>query len=334
MDRRLLIGVLFAVAVYAGIALWVDFDALKDALFAIPWWSVPAALGLALSNYLLRFLKWERYRRLLGIDVDLKTSFLVYMSGFSMGITPGKMGEVLKSWMLRKVCGVRIHASAPIVVAERLTDLFAYLILVAIGGIFQHPEYRWVFWAGIGACVAAVLLAGSPRFAALTTAVAARLPLVRRYAHKIEGAFQSSRVLLSPRETVFPTLLSVVSWGCECAGFWVLANAFCEQPISFLFSVFAYAVSALIGALAIFLPGGIGATEWSLGTILRREYEVVAGYGLELARTKAAGAVLLTRFCTLWFAVGLGFLATAGFERLHGRVPHSTKDLAAARDEP
>ena len=59
-----------------------------------------------------------------------------------MSITPGKMGEVFKSWLLKKRTGTPIHASAPIVVAERFTDLLGYLILVAIGGIRTLPEDR------------------------------------------------------------------------------------------------------------------------------------------------------------------------------------------------
>lgn len=320
MGRRLLTGVLFGVVVYVGIVLWADFDSLRRAISGISVWPVLAALGLSLANYLIRFLKWERYRRLLGIDIEVKTSFLIYLSGFSMGVTPGKMGEVLKSWMIRRVCGVRIHQSAPIVVAERITDLLGYLILIALGGIASHPEYAPVFWATIGLCVVTLFLAGSAAFGRFVTAVVARLPYVGRLAPKVAGSLESTRVLLAPRETIFPTLISVLSWGCECLGFWLIAAAFIDAPLSLDFAVFAYAISALVGAVVIFLPGGIGATEWSLGTLLRREYMALSGLELATAQAMAAGAVLITRGCTLWFSVLIGGIATAIFQRRYGRV--------------
>lgn len=321
IGRRLLIGVLFGVVVYVGIVLWTDLEHFRLAISGISPWPVVAALGLSLANYLIRFLKWERYRRLLAIDIPVSTSFLIYLSGFSMGVTPGKMGEVLKSWMIRRVCGVRIHQSAPIVVAERVTDLLGYLILIALGGIASHPEYAPVFWVTIALCVVTLFLAGSAAFARIVTAVVGRLPYVGRLAPKVAGAFESTRVLLSPRETVFPTLISVLSWGCECLGFWLIADAFLEGAVPLDFAVFAYAISALVGAVVLFLPGGIGATEWSLGTLLRREYMAASSsLPLATAQATAAGAVLITRGCTLWFSVLIGGIATALFQRRYGHL--------------
>lgn len=320
MGRRVFLGVLFGVVLYAGILLWADKEALRQSLAGIPWWVVPAAMGLSLTNYTIRLWKWEYYRGLLGIEVPRDTSALIYFSGFSMGVTPGKMGEVLKSWMLRKVCGVRIHTSAPIVVAERITDLLGYLILVALGGLATQPDLQWVFWATLLLCVAGIALVGSRRVARWTTAMLLRLPVVDKLAPRVERSFESTRVLLAPRRVLGPTLVSVVSWGSECLGFWILADAFLPGSVPLSFAVFAYATSAVIGALAIFLPGGLGATEWSLGTLLRRRYEVFGGLSLDLARSKAVGAVLLARFATLWFGVFVGLLALALFQRRYGKV--------------
>ena len=323
MGRRLVLGVLFGVLVYAGIVLWLDAGAILDALGDFAWWTFPAACGLAFGNYLLRFLKWERYRTLLGIELERRTSFVIYLAGFSMGVTPGKMGEVFKSWLIKRVNGTPIHVSAPIVVAERLTDLFGFLILVAIGGLVTHPEYAPIFAATFVLCVVAVFLCGSPRAAATATSVVRRLPLGDRLAPRLEGAFESARVLLAPREVIGPTLLSAASWGLECLAFLLIARSLApagvELPLAF--ALFAYSISAIAGAVAIIFPGGIGPTEGLLGSLTRQAYEPgLASLGAEAAlaaaRSKAAGAVLLTRFATLWFGVAVGLAATAVFKRM------------------
>ncbi len=320
MGRRVLFGILFGIAVYLAIVLWIDLDDLRQAAQGIALWPIPAAMGLSFGNYLLRFVKWERYRKLLGVELSLGTSFLIYLSGFSMGVTPGKMGEVLKSWMIRKVTGMRIHQSAPIVIAERLTDLLGYLILMAVGGLVSHPELAWVFWTTLAVCVAIVFCCGSESVARWTIAGLARLPYGERIAPRAEGAFLSSRILLAPREILPPTFISVLSWGLECTGFWLIANAFVPEPVSFLFAVFAYATGALVGALVLIAPGGLGVTEWSLGALLRAEYQAIAGLSLDLARSKAAGAVLLTRAATLWFGVLVGGLALLVFQKRYGEI--------------
>jgi uncharacterized protein (TIRG00374 family) len=331
--RRVLYGALFGVVVYIAIVLFVGWRELVEALSDFPLWAVPAALALSAGNYLIRFLKWERYRKLLGIELDRRTSFTIYMAGFAMGITPGKMGEVFKSWLIRRVTGTPIHTSAPIVVAERVTDLLGYLILIAIGGIASFPEYQWVFWVGLCLCLLGSGALSSTRFARLVVALLKRTPFVWRYSSKAEGSFQSARLLFAPRQILVPTLQSVLSWGCECAAFWVIASRFTSEPFPFLYAVVAYALSAVAGAVALIFPGGLGLTEGLLGTLLRRKYMEFGALSLDVARAKAGGATLLTRLCTLWFAVLLGLYFTARFERRYGRVSSADGSAeGAARD--
>ena len=323
MGRRMIAGVLFGVAVYIGIVLWLDAGAIWEGIHNLSWWTLPAACGLAFCNYLLRFLKWERYRNLLGIQLERRTSFVIYLAGFSMGVTPGKMGEVLKSWLIKKVNGTPIHVSAPIVVAERLTDLFGFLILVAAGGLVSRPDYAPIFVATLAVCVIAAFACGSPKSAAFAIKIVRKLPMGTKIAPKLEVAFENSAVLLAPKEILFPTLLSAVSWGFECLAFLLIARSLAPAgtEISLAFCVFAYSISAIAGAVAIIFPGGIGVTEGILGSLTRQAYQpAFASLGVEAARaaarSQAAGAVLLTRFATLWFGVAVGLVATAIFKRM------------------
>ena len=136
----------------------------------------------------------------------------------------------------------------------------------------------------------------------------------------LTGSFRSTRILLAPREILLPTAISVVGWGMECTGFWLLANSLGgEAEVTFLSAVFAYALGAVAGAVLIIFPGGLGMTEFSIGKLLREHYSA-AGMSLEVARTQATAAVLLTRLCTLWFAVALGLIATWIFTRTYGEV--------------
>lgn len=336
LGRRLLLGVLFGVAVYAALLIWADLDQVLSTLRKIPLWVLPAACALSFANYVVRFWKWKRYCELLSIRLEPGTSFLIYLSGLTMSVTPGKMGEVFKSWLVRKVTGVRIHQSAPIVVAERFTDLLGYLILVAIGGLNTAPEYAWMFWTMLAVCVVALALAGSQAFAKLAVAAVARAPMVGRLAPRVEGAFHSTRILLAPREVLMPTLVSVVGWGLECAGFWLIANAVVPDSTPLLYALFAFAFSAVAGAVTLIAPGGLLVTEGLLGTLLRPRYQpllektldVSGEAALEIARAHAAGAVILARLCTLWFAVLVGFVATALFTRKFGEVDDAPDEPA------
>jgi len=329
LGRRLFLGVVFGMLVYAGLILWGDAAGMRRALAEIPWMLLPAACGLSLLNYLIRFVRWERYRVLLGIRLGRRDSFLIFLSGLALTVTPGKMGETFKSWLIKRVEGTPVHKSAPIVVAERFTDLCGFLILVAVGGIVSEPEYQWIFWATLALCVVLLALAGSRRVARAFVRLFERLPALRRLASRVEGAFESTRVLLAPRELFLPTLISTAGWTCECTAFWLLARQLSPDGLPFLFAVFTFALSAVAGAVLIIFPGGLGVTEASMGALLQREY-VAAGLAREVARSNALSATILIRLCTLWFAVGVGLLATWIFVRKLPEADSPAEEAAEA----
>ena len=86
-------------------------------------------------NYLVRFGRWELYLKRAGIALPRKESFYIFMSGLVMTVTPGKMGELIKSYLLKESRQVPLTRSGPIVLAERFTDLLAVYLLTLLGGI-------------------------------------------------------------------------------------------------------------------------------------------------------------------------------------------------------
>jgi len=324
LGSKLLVGLVLGLVVYGALALWADLGAMSAALEGFDWRLVPLACGLSFLNYVVRFARWERYRCLVGVRLERSTSFLIYLAGLSLTVTPGKMGEAFKSWLIRRVEGSPVHRTAPIVVAERFTDLLSFLVLIAIGGLATQPDHAWIFWGTLGLCAALLAVVGSPRLTRSTLGLCARLPLIGPLAPKLEASFDSTRVLLAPRELPFATLVSTIGWGLECAGFWLIANSLLEAAaaqgvvvegaVPLLFATYAFALSAVAGAVAIIAPGGLGITEGTLSGLLGARYQAL-GLSGEAARAGAASATVLIRLCTLWFAVACGLVALGLFQR-------------------
>src|SRR5438132_7727009 len=67
------------------------------------------------------------------IRVPVGSSALVFGAGLSLTITPAKLGELVKSYLLRELHDVPVARTAPIVVAERVTDLIALVALAIVG---------------------------------------------------------------------------------------------------------------------------------------------------------------------------------------------------------
>lgn len=312
--RRLVAGVLLGALVYLALALWADLGAIRAALVGFPLALLPAAMGLSFLNYAVRFLRWQRYLGLLGVRLRPGPSFHVYLAGLALTVTPGKLGEAFKSLLLKQLTGTPIHRSAPIVLAERFTDLCGFLVLLALGGIASVPEQQWIFWATLGLCALLLFLAGSRRCALLIVRAVAAVPALARLAPRVEGAFESTRVLLRLRELPLAVLIATAGWSLECLGFWLIASALAPAPLAPHFALFCFSLSAVAGAVLIVFPGGLGVTEATMGGLLARELRRL-GLAPAAAQASSTAATILTRLCTLWFAVGVGLVATALFAR-------------------
>ena len=126
-------GVLFAVLAYALLAMWADAREVLEGWTELDPLVFTVALGLSVVNYAFRYVKWVMYLRLLGERVEHRINIPVFLAGFSMAVTPGKIGEVLKSSLLKEARGISVAKTAPIVLAERLTDLIALVLMAAFG---------------------------------------------------------------------------------------------------------------------------------------------------------------------------------------------------------
>ncbi len=76
-----------------------DFDDTVDTIADLPVSYLIAGFGLALSNYLFRYFRWCYYLRVLKIRVPARLNLLAF-SGLAMSVTPGKVGELVKCYLL------------------------------------------------------------------------------------------------------------------------------------------------------------------------------------------------------------------------------------------
>ncbi|CAA9550414.1 MAG: Integral membrane protein [uncultured Thermomicrobiales bacterium] len=320
---RLIGGAVLAVVVLSALTLFADVRQLGDAFRRFDWWLAVPVILLTLGNYALRIVKWEIYLRRIGVPrMPLVTSALVFLSAFSMSITPGKVGEVVKAVYVRRLTGTPVSRTAAVIAAERITDGLAMLALAGVG-LTQFAYGRPLLGAATVLALGAVVLLRKP---ALLTALTARLgglPLVGRPATKVaqhvEHFLDASNVLYAPGLLVGSIGLGVLSWFGECVALFLILYGLGLEPTWHLLIVatFVLSVSSVFGAVSL-LPGGLGVAEASVAGML------LLLLGDDLDRGTAAAATLLIRFATLWFAVILGVVALAVIERRLGAPSGST----------
>jgi uncharacterized protein (TIRG00374 family) len=313
LKRNLALALALGAAVYLLLAVFSGFGDLREAFDGFNYALVPAILGLVLLSYVGRFLRWLYYLKILKVSIPLGINAAIFAAGLSMTISPGKLGEVLKSVFVRQAAGAPVARTAPAVVAERATDgtgmvAWGFLGAFALG---LGPGTMVVF-LGVAAFGIAVLR--SKRLSLLAERVLTKLPLLNRLAPHLHDFHASSNELLAARPLIAGTAISFFSWGLECLGVYLCAVGLdADRP--FLLVVFVFAVSSLVGVLSM-LPGGIGAVEAGLAG----QFVAVAGLSVGIA----VALTLLIRLATLWFATLVGIVGLFVVRALLGDAPPET----------
>lgn len=303
--RQIRTGIIFslvlAFVVTTAIALYADLPQMLGALARFRWVYLPLILVLTLFNYFCRFFKWQYYLKRLNLQVPWLKSLLIFISGLSMAITPGKVGELLKSYLLKRTTGAPISRTSPIIVAERLSDGIAMLLLAATGLVLYR--FGWELLAlfllvGLGG----ILIIQNRRLSLAILGFGERLPLVARIAHPLRNFYESAYTLLQWRPLLLAVSIGFISWSGECAALYFVFTGLGIAPTPDLLikSTFILSVSSLIGS-ASGLPGGLGTADGSMLGLTRLLVSTSATLG--------GAATLLIRLCTLWFGLGLGVLA-------------------------
>jgi uncharacterized protein (TIRG00374 family) len=305
LRNRLLVSMLLGVVVFAGLLAYGDFREVATSFEEFRWWLFPIILAATSGNYLLRFVKWEYYLNQIGVTgLRRSDSFLIYFSGLGMTVTPGKVGEWLKSYLLKEMHGTPLTRSAPILLAERLTDSVALLIISAFGVIaFATNTWPIVAIISAGSVVAVAVSRHRPASLAIIRFLAG-FRLLRRFTGHFEEFYESTYTLMEPRGLVLMTILSVVSWFFEVLAYYLtLVGLGVDGGMdTMLKAAFILPISTLAAALS-FMPGGLFVAEFGITGLSSRL--------LDLGKTAATVGTVIVRLATLWFGVLVGLLAFA-----------------------
>lgn len=308
LKKKIFISLAVAGLLYLAFTIYADYKQVASAFSKFNWMLLPLLLLFSFANYFTRFLKWDYYLALLNVKIKKIDSFSIFMSGLIMSITPGKMGELLKSYLVKQISDEPISKTAPVIFAERITD-FISLVLIGLAGAYVYNYGRLVVMA-VGIFFLLVIAVISNRKLALFIINKLEgIKSLQTHIKSIHNIYESSYLLLRPSPIIKMTLLSFVSWLFECLGYYIILINFGVE-ISYLWAAFSYCFATIVGAVSM-LPGGLGITEGSLTFLL-----VEKNYPKDIA----VASTFIIRVVTLWFAVLIGVISVTLYQKRFGKI--------------
>lgn len=320
--QRLLVFVFLGVIVYMLLGLYARMDQVTAALASVPLWVLPTMMILSFLNYAIRYVKWQYYLHRIDVRLSNSDSLRVFLAGFTLTATPGKIGEAIKGYFIYDLNGTHVAKTAPLVLSERVTDLLAMVILALVGfglGAQGSEQMEALLLLGGIVLVAAVVLGRREFYNRLLKRLTTVGPL-KRFSDSCDFIEDTMARSLSPRPMIISTAISLPGWFMECLELWLLLSILSgaglpslalSSLVLLLQATFIHSAASVIGAIT-FMPGGLGTYEMTsmlLMTMLIGLSDPVAG-----------AATILIRFVTLWFSVIVGFAALGLLTRRISRV--------------
>jgi uncharacterized protein (TIRG00374 family) len=299
--KRVSLGIFLGVIVLIVLAFIGDIRQVSQVILNFQWRYFFYALGFTLVNYCLRFLKWHFYLGQIGIrNISVLESARLFVAGFPLAVTPGKVGEALKGVWLQQRSGLPIGKGISVVVAERISDGLAVLALSTFG-VVAYPQYWPAFVIILIILLALILISQIRPLALWVLDFSDHLPVIRKFSVSIREFYEGSYALFRPKATFLAVSLGTISWFGEGIGFYLILVGLGLNPTPTLAAeaVFILAFSTVVGAASA-LPGGLGAAEASIAGMIALIMNPPAAI--------TASATFLIRLATLWFGITLGLL--------------------------
>ncbi|MBZ0184165.1 MAG: flippase-like domain-containing protein [Melioribacteraceae bacterium] len=313
--KHLVTGIIISVIIYLGFSVYTDFNSVVSSFVLFNWILFPVILLTSLLNYLFRFIKWHYYLKILKINVPLVKSFLIFLSGLAMSVTPGKMGELLKSYFLKEMYNESFSKSSSIIITERITDFISLVMLAMVGVYFFDYGKVIVYVTGLF-FLRTVLIISNRKLSIYFIELLEKINLVKKFIPRLKSFYEASYNLLKLKPLFNATVISLAAWFFECFGFYLVLTNF-DNSITLLWALFVYTFSTIAGAITM-LPAGIGVTEGSLSFLLIEN---------GLSESYAVASTILIRIATLWFAVFIGLLGLLKLKKFLSNKEIDVTDL-------
>ena len=276
-------------------------------------------LGLSLVNYALRSLRWQALSRAAGLRVPLARNSLYYVAGFAFAVTPGKIGEVVRLWLLRRHHAAPYRRTLSLLAVDRVSDAVPLLAL-CLPGVGAFAGHAWSLAAVAAIVLAGLLLVLRPAaVAALVKLVYGRIRRRPRLFAGIMRVIRSMRSLTAPPVLLMAMGLGLLGWSAEILAAWLVLDRLGAE-VSLAAAAFVFGFGMLVGGLPLF-PGGVGGADGTMSAL-------VLLLGVDAATAVTATAVI--RLATLGFALLLGFLALPFAIAGGARPPARRESMAAA----
>jgi len=290
LSDKAIILVVIIVVFYLIIVLSSDIGSIIEQTHKIDYSYLPIISIFLIAQIGFLGIKFHRLAHKLEINMSMKESMKIFTAGLSLVVTPAGIGTAIKSHILKKKYGKPISSTLPIILVERLTELFAVLILLAFILIWiRSYESIIAVILGTGLLFIIMMLISNSKIFSSVKSFVTRINRIKKLSLVLDESQDSYKKLMNKK-----TFFEAIGWSVIGKIFQFLAVYFVFLSLGINFEWFKvgeiFHTSLIFGVIS-FIPAGMIVTESSMIALLIKN-------NLELSL--ATLTVIFIRIVTIW----------------------------------
>ena len=297
-NKKFLIILIGSIIVYSLFLILSDFSKLSEEILDFEIMYLPLILILVPLGWLALYFRWTILVKNSGYILPHKKNFQIFLSGFPLSITPGKVGELLKCELLKENFNIPRKITAPIILVERLYNAVGIVIISSLGIWYFDFSGTVILIASCALIGIFIALRSKSLFSSLINKTS-KIKYLSKFSDSFSDSYEVINHSIKPKIFIISSLLSAIYWILESVAVYFVFKSFGIDFLELYNVVLAYTSSIILG-VASFVPGGIGVSEGTLISLLS-----IHGLSLSTAIT----LTLFIRMFTLWYSVFVGFIA-------------------------
>ena len=292
----LIVGI-SVIGLYSIFLSFSDLNLISDQLANFKIEFLPPILILVTISWFILFARWQILLKNSNIIIPLKSSFGIFISGFSLQFIPGEAGEFLKVQLLKNKFNITRSKTSPIIITEMFYNAIGLVVLsVTSIWFFEFTIYIFVVFSVL--LVLLFYLINNKKYFLKIINKFLKIRFFKKYAEATSESLEIIQNLTKGKVLVYSVTLSIFFWLIECIAIHLLLSSFGINTIELLALIPMYTSSIILGVVS-FLPFGLGVFEGSLAGFLS-----LHGIHLSISLT----IVILARIITRWYSVFVGLV--------------------------
>ena len=238
-DNRIIWVVIASVGLYGVFLFFSDFNIISEQISNFKYEFLPLILLLVSISWTPLLVRWQILLKKNDINIPIKKSFLLFLGGMSMSITPGHVGELIKSQLMKTIYNIPRTKTAPIIFVEKFYDLTGAIIASIIGIIILGMDTNLILISVSILIVIIFLIYYRPIFEFILKRVT-KTKFFSKYSENLSDSYEIVRNSTTPQISSISFGLSVLYWIIISVAVHFIILSFGIESISVLKTISIY----------------------------------------------------------------------------------------------